>query len=467
MRNEDKESNDLLKKKIEQLENRIRALESELLTKDIIVDALVSKAKIEKRKIDDLDYNDLVAQNKKFNDTKYLENRKKTGDAHSERSYQILNESLSDEQIIENKTETKRIPKEKKISDNLPGLTDLDSDDNASIVHTPAQKPINFDISELTSQIKDVFLMKSKNSDFKQNYTFKKFVDYCESSYEFSLTNKKVSKTKNPLKLFIESNLEGILKFLIENINLLNLNQICSTLFLINSEIVYAHKLVIFHDICLELENCSKLNLIACALFNNNNLENDLFSQIIKKIMFHQLSIDFDLFKDPEIIDNLNLICENMVLSPPDISLWESLSHFMVNHQLFDSEKFVVKSEAIEKGFVLRMACHYIDWDYTFNNFIILQLYPKILSDRSPIHVYYLGILAINALRLFGQHESVDLIIEELRDILDWNNNCSVVAYLILKQLYEVDSEEWLIKNSEMVMKLGFDLNYLRKMLLI
>ena len=391
----------------------------------------------------------------------------------SENLKEIIPKEITSKDITSKDLKSKDIKsKEANLIDNketeacLSGLGVTNPDDTPSKQKEKhSDSPIKYD--KLIGELKKTFKTKSKKTEFKMNFTFMKFIEYCENSYEFSLTNKKVAKSKNPLRQFILTNMDRILKFLIDNINTLNMNQLCSTFFLINSEIEYSHKLVIFHDIILELENCSKLIYIASALFNNLDFSCDLFSQLIKKILFHQVSIDCDLIRDGTVTEYFNLISENLALSPPDISLWESLSHFMVKHELFDTEKLSIKAEAIEKGFMLRMVCHYLDWNYTYNTFIVTQLYPKIVSARSPIHVYYLGILTMNAYRLFGTHESVVSIFDELKGILEWNDQCSVVAYLILKQVYEVECEEWVQRNFENLTLKGFDIVYLKKVLLI
>jgi hypothetical protein len=229
----------------------------------------------------------------------------------------------------------------------------------------------------------------------------------------------------------------------------------------------YKHKLVVFHDVVLELTNFSFLNFIASALFNNIELNADVFSQIIRKIMYQQLCIDMDMFNDSKIIEYLDQIRINFKLETPEISLWESPSHFLVNHTFFDEERKVVQIESIERGFCLRMLFHYLDWDFTYNTFIVSNLYPKILLDKKAIHVYYLGILMMNAIRIFGKDESVKKIEEELLDILEWKNECSVVAYLILKQTREDITNEWIKSNEKFIIDSRYKIDYLKEFLLI
>lgn len=411
--------------KIVEFEKRVLSLENQLETKNIIIEALVAKVKS-------------------------AEPSKK----------QPLDAELSNKRY-----------KQKQQDECLPGIeiqcTDSSTAETDLSIQSLTQPKQADEIDELVCQIKTIFIPKSKNIDFKMNYNFRKFVEYAEASYEFSLFNKKVVKQKNPIKQYLESNIDRIIKFLLDHINILNMNQICSTIFLITSEISYKQKLVFFHDIILELKDYLKLNLIAAALFNNLELESGLFSQVLKKIIFHQMCIDCDIFKDSEILGYLGLIRDNFALVPPDISLWDSLSHFLIRHKLFECSPKTVRAESIENGFILRMLCHFLDWDYTYNTFILKQLYPAILSEKCAIHVYYIGILMINAKREFGNDASILSLEEELKTILEWNEECSVAAYLILKQVREQDAQNWLENNREFVTSLGFQVSYLESMLLI
>lgn len=426
-----------LQSKISELEASIASLRSEVDSKDIIIHALVSQIKVGKRKSSvSSERND--EEIKKFKDDLGNKNvTKAQSSAHSGVSTKNASVAISTENAISN--------------------NDMSTKKQESPDHT----------MELVSQIRDIFSPKSKNVDFKPNYTFKKFVDYAENSYEFSLMNKKVSKSKNPMKMFIEANLDRIVKFLVDNINILNLNQVCSSFFLINSEIEYKHKLVIVHDIILELDNYSKLGFICSALFNNLELKEDMFSKTVCKILFHQFCIDSKIFEDPEIIEYLNNIRENLELAPGEMKIWGSLSLFMHKGPVFSNDKSYVRPEAIEKGFTLRMLCHYLDWNYTYNTFIVSTLYPRLSAERSPIFVYYFGILAVNGARMFKRDESVILMFEELRSILDWKDECSIIAYMILKQFFEVDCDIWIDKNKQAIKDLGFKISYLKNTLLL
>lgn len=426
-----------LQSRISQLEASIVDLRYEMDSKDVIIDALINQVKAGKRKVS-------VTGERNAEEAKKSRNSPVGRSATNEASPAISNVAVKNASASNS-------------AENFPANSDGRNKKRELSEHTV----------ELVSQIKDIFSPKSKHVDFKPNYTFKRFVDYAENSYEFSLMNKKVSKSKNPMKMFIETNLDRLVKFLVDNINILNLNQICSTFFLINSEIEYRHKLVILHDIVLELDNYSKLGLICSALFNNLELKEDVFSRTACKILFHQFCIDSKIFEDSGTIEYLNVIRENLSLTSEETNLWDTLSLFMLKSPVFTNDKLQVRAEVIERGFALRMLCHYLDWSYTYNTFIVSSLYPRLSSERSPVFVYYFGILAVNAARMFRRDESVISMFEELRNILEWRDECSIVAYMILKQFFEIDCDTWIEENRKAVEGLGFEVDYLKKTLLL
>ncbi|KAI4292093.1 hypothetical protein PAPHI01_1367 [Pancytospora philotis] len=325
------------------------------------------------------------------------------------------------------------------------------------------------DRQALVAEIKTIFAPKAKEIDFKMNYGFKRFVEYAESSYEFSLMNKKVYRPKNPLKLYIANNLDKILKYIIENLSVLNLNQVCSTLFLLNADIEYRQKLVIAHDVLLEVDDCSKLPYICSALFNNLALQSDAFSAVLGKILYHQCCVDADRLNDSTVGEYLEVVKANLGLCRPEVSLWASPATFISNEPAFLSHRGAVRmaSECIEKCFMLQMLCHYLDWDYTYNKFIVQLLFPALAAGRSPVLGYYCGALALNAHRLFGRVESVSRVFQELLLLLRDDGDTSVVCYLVLKQLYPHECAKWLENNQDALVRRGFSMDYLETFLLL
>lgn len=422
------EENKLLKTKnsnLEELvfrqEKRIQEMDEKILSQEIIINALVSQVK-----------NKTLLEKKDSNNQTEIIKRPCVADEPTKK----LDNNIVNTEVINDKTDSSEYSK----------------------YH-----------QNMVKEIKNIFMYKQKTAEFKMNFTFKKFIEYAESYYEFLLTNKKISKLKNPFKLYIDSNLEKIIKCLIENINNFNLNQICSSIFMINSAIEYNHKLVIAHDILLEIKDYSKLLYIYSALFNNIELGKDLISVLITKILYHQYCIDSDLYEDDTIFGYLELIKNNFGLEKPKKTLWKSLSDFLIPIDFFTTVQGTIQinNSAIEAGFGLRMLCTYLDWDYTYNEFIINKLLPAVKDELNATYLYYLGILAINSLRMFGKTESVTVILNELLEWLNDTDEINLVAFLILKQVFNDKPYKWLETQKEMLKKKDIPIDSLESILLI
>jgi len=462
-----------LKKKVKKLEETINSLRSQLSSKEIVIDALISKLKpLEKAKaappvqnpkpIPPVNTPPAVKSPKPVppvNTPPAVQNPKPVPPVNT--PPQVKNPKPTP--IVDSSPAVKR-PKPAPPVESPPGIEMVRETENEVPKDELSKDEV---LGDIELQLKAAFTAKTNKMEFRTNFTFQNFVKYAETSFEFSLLNKKPVKIKNPLKKFIETNLDKIIKYLLDNINSLNINQICSTMFMVNTEMEYKYKLVVFHDVVLLLDNYVKLNFIASALFNNINLEGDVFSQLIRKIMYHQLCIDSDMLKETGAVEYLGLVKDNFKLSAPEISLWSSLAHFLIAHDFFDKAKRIVLVDAIERGFYLRMVCHYVDWDYTYNTFILTQLYPKLMSERAPVHAYYIGILMLNAKRMFGSDESIERLVDVLDGALAWKNDCSVAAYLILKQIRPVDAGRWLGANEVYLRGSGYDIEYLESFLII
>lgn len=285
--------------------------------------------------------------------------------------------------------------------------------------------------------------------ELKPNSTPEEFIAYAEAASEFPTK----PTVKNPLRLYIETNTDAILKYVVDSIDHLTPRQLCPALLLVAQSLSYARRQIVFHDIALH--STDKLAFAAAALFTT--FETDPLSQVIAKIAYRQLCIDADnadLGDAPAVLD----------LAPPDVSLWDHLPLFLVPGVLFGGDMRVAP-DAVQCGFALRLLCHYVDWDYTYNEFIVPQLHPYVLAEKCALHVYYLGILMMNARRLFGRDESVLAIERELLEILEWPGECALAAYLILKQTRNVGA--WMEAREDALRAEGYNMEYLRTCRLI
>lgn len=437
--------NDILKFK-----QRILELEDKISSQQIIIDALVAQQKLSiKRNI----CNSSESLPIEFEQKKFKEN---STEDEIFKNLPIIGENFHESESNTQENSPLNIQ-------NLIPIEILESKETEACIDSEKILFIN--------QVKDIFTSKLRKQEFKANFTFKKFIEYAEMSYEFNLNNKKISKAKNPLKLYIESNLDKILKFIIDNITTLNMNQVCSTLFLINSEMDYKNKLVFIHDIALELTNCSKLLYFVSAILNNQELLKDTLSMTIYRILYHQYIIDTNIYNDPDIGEYLEIIRNNLSLCESSCSIWDHAISLIESNSLFSINKGNqniknVKPEIIENGFSLRLICHYLDWDFTYNTIIVTQIAPSIKDSSSEL-IYYLGILAMDAYRYFKDDPSVIKIFEELRKYMSDVSDLSVASYLILKQVFPNDCDKWLNAKRDQLKTIGFSNEFLQSFLLL
>ncbi|KAI5150225.1 hypothetical protein ENBRE01_1368 [Enteropsectra breve] len=440
---------------VKKLQAKIKRLEQQVEEKQIIIDALVYKSRAgKKRRIEsaDEDY-EVVPQC-----------TEKDGTLSS--GIPFINAfDLDDKSEIQNASESFNVINGK-LPEKQPGSHTVRNDSLVEI-HTANASSM----PEFVKQVKNIFMTKPKNMDFRSNYSFQKFIEYAEKSYDYLPTNKKISKPKNPMRQYVEGNLDKILKHIMDNINTLNLNQICSTLFLINSLIDYQHKLVIAHDIILEIDCYNKILFIFSALFNNINLEEDTLSRALKSVLYHQFCIASDIVTDEQVLGYLESIKDNFSLYKASETIWDCLESMLVSQPVFvqsqNKDSLEYSPKCIEHGFAIRMVCHYLDWDYAYNEFILEKLQPLVAARRGGFFVYLMGILCMNAYRQFGKDQSVNLLLQYLATLLSDDSETSIVSYLILNQISEADAERWLENNTANLIKKNYDPAMLKNYLLL
>ena len=110
----------------------------------------------------------------------------------------------------------------------------------------------------------------------------------------------------------------------------------------------------------------------------------------------------------------------------------------------------------------MRALGHFLDWDYVYNIFISENLIQNITGCK----ILYMGILALNSIRIFGETESADIIINFIKDKMVEVDEIGIASFLVVKQLNEKDSLGFLEANEDNLMKKGYDIEYLKKVLI-
>jgi len=368
----------------------------------------------------------------------------------------------------------------------------------------------------------------SQGIEFKANSSIEEFVQYATAANGFNPAQPTEFTLKNPLKQYIETNLNKIVKYIMGQLNRLSSVQVCSSLYLLSPNIHYLHKSVIAHDVVVELADKGRIPCIFSALFHSKPLQKDPLSSALNQILSVEVEKSLAVCEDPEIRDYLNHIKISFILCKDDNSKGEnninSKDENNINGRIngnIDSSRIKdlnghsiirstletlvqtkvrlicdnkISSLAIRQGFCIRVLCSYLGWEETFKDIILDRLFPLIKNENRPEHIYYLGILAINAL-IHTEDSKEDALIHTEGSKVDAlaytggdKNICTVIrwfkeflkdgkrkgqiesgiaAYLILKQVSEVDAGLWLNSHRNRLVSEGYDIDYLGKFLLI
>ena len=264
------------------------------------------------------------------------------------------------------------------------------------------------------------------------------------------------------MKLYVNQFQDKILTYLISNINVLSLREVCTTLFYINCEIEEKYKMVLAMDIILMLKERSKMLYILSALFKNVFSEgNDELSAAIMSIASHQYLIEMDLYQENEEIKkfleiiktNFNLfkgaeglfkMLDNLILC--DFSK-KTLAFYNLDNKdkclinVINYDKTCIFYEYDIKAWVVRLICHILDWDFTYNKVILEKLNIKENTYHTLIAIY----LSIDAYYKFTiQDSSVKSLFTEFFYKMNDASEVSQLLYVFLKEIDEQKAEEYL-----------------------
>lgn len=296
---------------------------------------------------------------------------------------------------------------------------------------------------------------------FKDNVYFDEFMDFCSDTYvinSFEVT--KVSHGKN-VKKYLQENKTHILKYLILNINKIHFTSVCSTLLALSTEFTDLEKCVIIHDLILYLQDFSKLVFYAFCIFNKE-LKSDLniLKMTLHMILSFQYKIDLEIHKNKKIIiTSLNNL-KSIFNFQKQVILEDYLLKIKSDIEIIVKGK--INPAIYEYIYSVRALGHFLDWDYVYNIFISENLIQNITGCK----ILYMGILALNSIRIFGETESADIIINFIKDKMVEVDEIGIASFLVVKQLNEKDSLGFLEANEDNLMKKGYDIEYLKKVLI-
>ncbi|ADM12155.1 uncharacterized protein Eint_090250 [Encephalitozoon intestinalis ATCC 50506] len=312
-------------------------------------------------------------------------------------------------------------------------------------------------------EIEDLFRRDKVPKQFKDTFTIEALISYSKESHSFSLNSRVDVKMKKSFHTNVKQQIDKISRHIMVNLNTYDLNTICSTLNLISGDLEYQHKLVTAHDIILFIDDFSRIPFIISALFNNQGIRNDVLGETIKEILLHQCMVDSDIHKNhPHIVSYYNKIVSNFELHPKEKSLKDICANLVVSFDVFENGAF--NPMIFPSMYSVRALCHYMDWDYAYNEFICTVLYPRLRETRDPLCAIYMSTVALNAMRVFGAIESVELVFEKLKEFMNDASDLSITIYLFIKQIDPQRANVWYESQVERINHV--DGEYLKNLLL-
>lgn len=312
-------------------------------------------------------------------------------------------------------------------------------------------------------EVENMFKSKKASMNFKESFTFESFIAYAGDCHSFSLHNRCEVKTKNPVNAYIKQNEAKIIRHLMNNLNAYDLNAICSSLNLISREIDYHYKLVIAHDIILFIEDFSRVPFMISALFNNQDVRDDVFGRILKQILIHQFAVDRDIYRGfSSILSYYNQIMDNFEIQAKTRSPEDICKGLVGAFEVFEDGIF--NPAIFPNMYAMRALCHYMDWDFAYNKVIHSVLYPRLVKDKDPLCVVYIFAITFNALRIFGRIESVDMVIRKLGELMVDSSDLSISVYLFIKQVDPERADTWLNAEKQKIERI--DIEYLKRLII-
>lgn len=315
----------------------------------------------------------------------------------------------------------------------------------------------------LEKEVEDLFRRDKASKQFKDAFTIDSLLSYSKEAHSFSLNARTEVRMKKSFHTNVKQQIDKIIRHMIVNLNTYDLNTVCSTFNLISGDIEYQHKLVVTHDIILFIDDFSRVPFIVSALFNNQGIYDDVLGSTIKEILLHQCMVDSDINRNhPHILGYYNKIIDNFELHPKEESLKNLCANLIGNFNVFENGGF--NPAIFPNMYSIRVLCHYMDWDYTYNEFICSVLDPKLRETRNPLYATYMFTVVFNALRVFGYIESVELVFNRLKELMDDSSDLSIVSYLFIRQVDPERADRWY---TSQIGNIGHvDGEYLRNLLL-
>lgn len=263
-----------------------------------------------------------------------------------------------------------------------------------------------------------------KTGKLKQNISFEDFLIYCSTTKDI------LADIKN-LQLYVEVNLKGILEYIFDQYDNLKFNEIYHTFEVISTFLSYDDKLIILSDILLLINEPHKLVPFCFAILNSESLKNDILSRTIKKIINHQIVIDWISCENEKIKEYYKKIINEIKLDCQFHNLNIYLKELIKPKEIFINSEFNL--DLILQTLSITLVANFLDWKYIYCNFIPEVILPDI--EENPSYLFYLGSIWMHFYKDFGFRQdsifNVFIMIENY--IMTDNLLLCVISYCFMK----------------------------------
>ncbi|KAK6090409.1 hypothetical protein P3W45_000506 [Vairimorpha bombi] len=319
---------------------------------------------------------------------------------------------------------------------------------------------------KLKDDLENMFSRKKVMKIFKDNVFIDEFVDFCAETYLIKSFDEifTIIHAKN-VKKYLQDNKTKITKYVIQNINKLSMSSICSTLLCLSTEFTDDEKLVIIHDIILYVQDNSRILFAVFCILNTEKFfskqdSEDIFRNTISSILCHQYTVDIDIHKNRKVVVGpLSTIRNILGLKASNKNIEDVL--LSINSDIPVFCKYKINPEIYKYMYSVRVLGHFLDWDYCYNVYIREYLSKEVNGCK----ILYLGLLTLNSLRLFGNIESTEVLFSFILENMKGSDELSLISYLIIKQINEKDSKEYIERVGKDIENIGYDLEYLKKLI--
>ncbi|ELA48221.1 hypothetical protein VCUG_00262 [Vavraia culicis subsp. floridensis] len=275
---------------------------------------------------------------------------------------------------------------------------------------------------------------ENEDKSFKLNFKLDEYVDYtCSLFVPYICDAKDTYKLSKQHAIYIKTNRKCILKHIFKDINTREIEKTWTLLFNLGCTESYEALCVVVHDLFVFVEDFERVFYLSYALLHNKKFEVDILSKTIRMLLSYQALImrkvnsgvefGYKIQEEMDLFDHfdVNSLC-NVILED------NSFSHLNVAS--------------------LRIICSFMDWNWTYNTFIVQMLYPRFVETNRPILLFYMGVICTLGYKNFGMHESVQSIFDEIKTCLDKDNvELSAIACSFVKN-FDLDlAEKWGTRN--------------------